>query len=226
MDQEAFERWLAGYFAAWVSNDPADVASLFAEDARNVRATDPSTGVRSEMAACWRSPSRRTAGAASTGSGSRGGSCGGIEPVTLTEVRAGWALEHRAGAEPRPCEPAGRHPAHADDAPSRVEEHHRDRETHAERVHRTAPREQHRVVRGKEATVSQTAHPFPSRHRDLDVPDPAARVHELRAPHTRTVSGLTDTGHREVGRAGFEPATRGLKAPCSNRAELPPLPRL
>ena len=56
---------------------------------------------------------------------------------------------------------------------------------------------------------------------DLDVPDPAARVHELRAPHTRTVSGLTDTGHREVGRAGFEPATRGLKAPCSNRAELP-----
>jgi hypothetical protein len=24
-----------------------------------------------------------------------------------------------------------------------------------------------------------------------------------------------------VGRAGFEPAARGLKAPCSNRAELP-----
>ena len=29
-----------------------------------------------------------------------------------------------------------------------------------------------------------------------------------------------------VGRAGFEPATRGLKAPCSNLAELAPLPRL
>src|ERR671931_2626276 len=26
-----------------------------------------------------------------------------------------------------------------------------------------------------------------------------------------------------VGRAGFEPATRGLKAPCSDLAELPPL---
>lgn len=28
---------------------------------------------------------------------------------------------------------------------------------------------------------------------------------------------------RPVGRAGFEPATRGLKAPCSDQAELPPL---
>jgi hypothetical protein len=28
---------------------------------------------------------------------------------------------------------------------------------------------------------------------------------------------------RSVGRAGFEPATRGLKAPCSDQAELPPL---
>jgi hypothetical protein len=95
MDREGFERWLADYFAAWVSNDPADVADLFTEDARywvgpwaepwvnrnaiveawtsgiqtdithaaevlaldadvgiahwNVRATDPSTGARSEM---------------------------------------------------------------------------------------------------------------------------------------------------------------------------------
>ena len=191
-----------------------------------MRATDPSTGVRSEtdgVLALSFAPDGRCREHREwfARRDSRGGSCGGIEPVTLTEVRARGTLEHRAGAEPRPCEPAGRHPAHADDPPSRVEEHHRDRQTHAERVHRTAPREQHRVVRGKEATVSQPAHPFPSRHRDLDVPDPAARVDELRAPHARTVSGLTDTGHPEVGRAGFEPATRGLKAPCSNRAELP-----
>jgi len=30
MDREAFERRLVGYVAAWVSNDPADVASVFA----------------------------------------------------------------------------------------------------------------------------------------------------------------------------------------------------
>src|SRR5581483_2935633 len=29
-----------------------------------------------------------------------------------------------------------------------------------------------------------------------------------------------------VGRAGFEPATRGLKAPCSDQTELPPPPRV
>ena len=30
---EGFRDWLEGYFAAWVSNDPDDVAALFAEDA-------------------------------------------------------------------------------------------------------------------------------------------------------------------------------------------------
>lgn len=33
MDREGFRSWLERYFAAWVSNDPVDVASLFAEDA-------------------------------------------------------------------------------------------------------------------------------------------------------------------------------------------------
>jgi uncharacterized protein (TIGR02246 family) len=95
VDRTRAARWLADYFDAWVSNDPADVAALFSEDASywvgpyaepwvgreaivaawtsgirvdvepvsevlaidgdlvvahwNVKATDPSTGTRSEM---------------------------------------------------------------------------------------------------------------------------------------------------------------------------------
>ncbi|HEX5951126.1 MAG TPA: nuclear transport factor 2 family protein [Actinomycetota bacterium] len=33
MDRDAFSGWLERYFAAWRSNDPAEVAALFAEDA-------------------------------------------------------------------------------------------------------------------------------------------------------------------------------------------------
>jgi ketosteroid isomerase-like protein len=33
VDPEAFRSWLERYFAAWGSNDPDDVAALFAEDA-------------------------------------------------------------------------------------------------------------------------------------------------------------------------------------------------
>jgi uncharacterized protein (TIGR02246 family) len=33
MDRAGFEDWLRRYFEAWVSNDPRDVAGLFAEDA-------------------------------------------------------------------------------------------------------------------------------------------------------------------------------------------------
>jgi hypothetical protein len=33
MDLESFRNWLERYFAAWGSNEPDDVAALFAEDA-------------------------------------------------------------------------------------------------------------------------------------------------------------------------------------------------
>ena len=33
VDRDAFDRWLQAYFAAWVSNEPDDVAALFTEDA-------------------------------------------------------------------------------------------------------------------------------------------------------------------------------------------------
>ncbi|HEX3300006.1 MAG TPA: nuclear transport factor 2 family protein [Actinomycetota bacterium] len=95
MDRAAVDAWMRGYFAAWISNDPAEVAALFTEDAVyqvgpfaepwrgrdeivrqwvsgrqddiahrhevmvvdgdraavrwNVRATDPDSGVRTEM---------------------------------------------------------------------------------------------------------------------------------------------------------------------------------
>jgi uncharacterized protein (TIGR02246 family) len=34
MDADGFRAWLDAYFAAWVSNDPDEVAALFSEDAR------------------------------------------------------------------------------------------------------------------------------------------------------------------------------------------------
>jgi uncharacterized protein (TIGR02246 family) len=95
MDRAGVDAWMAGYFAAWISNDPAEVAALFTENAVyqvgpfaepwrgrdeivrqwvsgrqddvehrhrvlavegdtgvvewNVRATDPDSGVRTEM---------------------------------------------------------------------------------------------------------------------------------------------------------------------------------
>ena len=33
MQRDGFERWLDAYFGAWISNEPADVATLFTEDA-------------------------------------------------------------------------------------------------------------------------------------------------------------------------------------------------
>jgi hypothetical protein len=33
VDADGFDRWLGAYFAAWVSNDPDDVAALFTENA-------------------------------------------------------------------------------------------------------------------------------------------------------------------------------------------------
>lgn len=33
MQHDGFERWLNAYFAAWISNEPDDVAALFVEDA-------------------------------------------------------------------------------------------------------------------------------------------------------------------------------------------------
>jgi uncharacterized protein (TIGR02246 family) len=33
VQREGFGRWLDAYFAAWISNDPDDVAALFVEDA-------------------------------------------------------------------------------------------------------------------------------------------------------------------------------------------------
>lgn len=33
MDRDAVHAWMDGYFAAWASNDPEDVAALFTEDA-------------------------------------------------------------------------------------------------------------------------------------------------------------------------------------------------
>ena len=63
------------------------------------------------------------------------------------------------------------------------------------------------------------------RHRARAQQLPARDRHRASAEvprHVRPIVGEHGSaGGFAVGRAGFEPATRGLKAPCSNRAELP-----
>ena len=56
MHRDGFERWLDAYFAAWVSNEPDDVAALFVEDA--TYATGPFAGTwvgREEIVRRWTS---------------------------------------------------------------------------------------------------------------------------------------------------------------------------
>jgi uncharacterized protein (TIGR02246 family) len=56
VERERFERWLDGYFAAWISNEADDVAALFAEDA--VYSVGPFSDAwtgRDEIVARWTS---------------------------------------------------------------------------------------------------------------------------------------------------------------------------
>ena len=54
MDLETFGSWLRRYFAAWASNDPEEVASLFAEDAEySYGPFRPSAHGRDEIVRAW-----------------------------------------------------------------------------------------------------------------------------------------------------------------------------
>ena len=63
----------------------------------------------------------------------------------------------------------------------------------------------------------------PGSFADLDAAADRTDGSILTAIRDRVVAGRDSSRRpRSVGRAGFEPATRGLKAPCSDQAELPP----
>ena len=134
-------------------------------------------------------------------------------------------LEHVADARAGQDESARRDGEHPQEPVLAIEEDDVDREPHPEGVDRAAPPQQERVVGAQRRATEQPSRALAAR-RGLEEPDRAERGD----PHAGTLPGAADApgrrtapgcAERAVGRAGFEPATRGLKAPCSNQAELP-----
>ena len=141
------------------------------------------------------------------------------EDVAKPHVCPDVTLEHvpRASAEQHP---PGRGTIDADHTPGSIQERDRDREPHAHRVDGPAALEEQPFARSKSAR-SQPSRPFTALRGHIDGPHVVARSGQLdlshRPLHRPTLMSVGDT---HVGLAGFEPATRGLKAPCSYQAEL------
>ncbi len=106
---------------------------------------------------------------------------------------------------PRPATPHLEHP-HLP-----IQEDHRDRLSIPNVCTLRHRRKQHRLPGARRRVAPQPTHPFPPGLRDQHAP-PAAGPAHLDDLHACDRTAVTAT---DVGRAGFEPATRGLKAPCS-----------
>ena len=95
------------------------------------------------------------------------------------------------GASPsrhEPARPASPHPEHPHLS---IQEDHRDRPLHPERLHAPALEEEHRLSRARRRVAPQPAHPFPPRARDQHAPRAAGPVH-LDDFHDATVRPVTD----------------------------------
>ena len=141
------------------------------------------------------------------------------EDIAQPHVCSDVTLEHvpRTAAEQHP---PGRRAIDADHTPGPIQERDRDREPHAHRMDGPAALEEQTFARSKVA-LSKPVHPFTALRGHVDVPRAGAwtgQDHPSHRPsHSATLTTIDDI---LVGLAGFEPATRGLKAPCSYQAEL------
>ncbi len=141
------------------------------------------------------------------------------EFIPHPDVDADVRLQHVPGTATEQ-DASGRCPNHADHAPSSVEEDHRDRSPHAERVDRSAPLEQQPFV-WTNRSREKSDRSLPPRASGAHVQPFPTRTRHHEPSHSRSLAAAGDATRRtSVGLAGFEPATRGLKAPCSNQAEL------
>ena len=133
----------------------------------------------------------------------------GAEAIADPKVRSAGGFEHVTSPKAGDDHASGPASPHLDHPHLPIQEDDRDRLLHAERVHAPASPEEHRLARAGRRVAPQPTHPLPPGLGNQDAPLAAGPVH-LDDLHGATVRSVSD-----VGRAGFEPATRGLKAPCS-----------
>jgi hypothetical protein len=140
------------------------------------------------------------------------------EPISRSEVGAHRVLEDVVYPVPRPLEPIGRYVQDPSYHVVVVEQRDPDREPHAERMDGPRGFQQESLVAAKRRTTEQPAHPLAPSFGRLGPQDRAARSDQIDPSHRgdpnatpRRPRSTTPTIH-VVGRAGFEPATRGLKA--------------
>ena len=131
--------------------------------------------------------------------------------IPNAHVSSDVALQHVSRA-PAEQEPAGTGSDHPHRPPRPIEEHDRDGDPHPERVDRSASLEQHRRVRTGRSSAEPSS-PLAPGGRCVHAPSSAARPEGHERSHQANVAARADI--LLVGLAGFEPATRGLKAPCS-----------
>jgi hypothetical protein len=145
------------------------------------------------------------------------------EDVAKPHVRPDMTFEHVPGAAAEQ-HASGRRAIDADHTPGPIQEHDRDRVSHADRMDGPAALEEQPFARSEFAR-SQPPRPFLALHRHVDGPHVVAWSGQHDLPHRLSLRRrhrptLATIGDTHVGLAGFEPATRGLKAPCSYQAEL------
>ena len=147
------------------------------------------------------------------------------EPIADPNIDIGRTL-HDAAHPPRGRHEVARpHDPDIEDAKRAVETNHGDREPHPERVNRRCVRDPERLVLSKRGVSAEAACSFGPGVGDLASQARCPRTFQDDAVHLATLASAADIervrGWRG-GRAGFEPATRGLKAPCSNQLSYRP----
>jgi hypothetical protein len=110
------------------------------------------------------------------------------EPVPGPQVHAHGALEHVTDARPWEEEPAGPNRPYRPHDELAIQQRHRDRQAHPERVDRTSAIEQEHIVGAHGRTAAPTAHPFATRQGQLSSEDLAARTDQSDLAHRTTVA--------------------------------------
>ena len=145
-------------------------------------------------------------------------SCSNAEGVAYPDVAPDMTFEHVACTTAE-HQPPRRHALHSRHTPGRIEERDRDGHAHPEGVHRSAALEQEPFI-GPWVASSEASRACAMRDGNVHLPSRAASSMHDHRWHRATISVSADID--PVGRAGFEPATRGLKAPCSDQLSYRP----
>jgi hypothetical protein len=131
-------------------------------------------------------------------------------------------LEDVTGTSPTRHEPTGPAVQDLEDPHLSIQEDHRDRPSHPERLHAPAAPEEHRRSEARLGVTPQPTHPFSPRLRDQDAPLAAGPIH-LDDLHAATVRSATDAISGGVGRGrttGSRTRDSRFRQGCPRRAHL------